>query len=436
MRNIKASKLLLPLLSLSLLASCTGNTEVSSSSSSIWTGTGLAGALEYARSHSVGVEGKVYTVYDTYTSEDYDVAAYDLHNIFDEKVISSKLVYHYEIEDESFEETSSATYFEKDDGYTYRRGITLKNEVVDEAVTNSSGDKLKFSEHFASPLKSLEYSNFVKLNDEFLLKPQYSTDFALSLTQQSISATKVLFSIKDGKFSKITITTSASSTMVSGVYTSYRFELNFNWDEKGEVPNITPFEHKDEHDTLESALYNLDRKLSKASSYKAAITEYTTEGNGASNFYFVDNVCYYDGSDSYGNTYGARKIGSYYYEYVVKTASDGTYTVTTYDEDAISEEEILPQWRAFAVEFFDLKEGTNTYVSKDGIAQNIVSYIVPFVEADYYASYVTEIRINLSAKGEFSSVEIDFSDYVNSLSGTTNITYEGFGETELPIEIN
>lgn len=140
--------------------------------------------------------------------------------------------------------------------------------------------------------------------------------------------------------------------------------------------------------------------------------------------------------DSYGNTYGARKIGSYYYEYVVKPTSNGSYTITTYDEDAISEEKILPQWTIFAPEFFDLKEGTNTYVSKDGIAQNIVGYIIPFVEADYYESYVTEIRITLSSNGSFSFAEIDFSDYMNSLSGTTTITYEGFGDTQLPIELD
>ena len=425
--------LLLPVIGSSFLIGCANKTPTDSSEEV--TGSGLSGALEYARNHSVGVEGKVYTIYDG-TDEKVDIASFDLHNIFDETIISSEIVYHYDMGSDSFDETKAVTYFAKDDGYTYRRGLTVQNEVIDEEVLNSKGEKIKFADSFSSPLKSLEYSHFVKLGDDFLLKPQYSKAFAMTLTQQTISAKKVLFTIENGKFSTITISCDSTSGVVAGLYSSYRFELNFIWDEKGEIPDIKAFEHKDEHDALELALHNLKRTLKNADSYTALSSLSTTSGKGATHYYVTDGAVYNDAADSYGNTYGARKIGQYYMEYVCKFASDGTYTITTYDEDSISEDELLGDWEGFAPEFFDKKEGSNTFVSKEGIAQNIVSFIVPYLEKDYYVIFANEIRINLNNRDAFQSVEIDFNDYQNGISGTTTITYENIGETTLPIELD
>lgn len=161
----KSLLVLVPLLSI-LLVGCDRNNSNSgsvqpsisvppstsnSTSTNVSTGNSLAEALAHSREHYFGVKGQVITTYNN-GSEQVDIESYDLHNIFNEKIVTNNLVYHYEIDEETFDDPYSYTYFAKDDGYTYQRELTLKNEVKDIPVSNRTSDKVKFDEYFASTI--------------------------------------------------------------------------------------------------------------------------------------------------------------------------------------------------------------------------------------------------------------------------------------------
>lgn len=153
----KSLLVLLPLLSILLVGCDRNNSNSVSAQPSISvppssTGNSLAEALAHSREHYFGVKGQVITTYNNGT-EQVDIESYDLHNIFNEKIVTNNLVYHYEIDEETFDDPYSYTYFAKDDGYTYQRELTLKNEVKDIPVSNRTNDKVKFDEYFASPLR-------------------------------------------------------------------------------------------------------------------------------------------------------------------------------------------------------------------------------------------------------------------------------------------
>ena len=409
--NKITSFLALSFASVTLLASCGGGDASSSGR-----GTGLADALAFARENSFGITGTAYTAFDALTSEKggEEFASYELHNVFSEGILSSEVVYHYDIGDgHPFDDTVSATYFAKEDGLTYRRGLTVQNQVMDDVVKSSStGKSLVFKEHFDSPMKTLKYSDFVSLNGQFLLKPQVAKTFALSLTQQSISAQKVLFDLKDGKLSDVTIFTSSASTSIGGVYSSQRLELHFNWGEVGKIPDIKPYAHESVHDTLELGLYNLGRQL-KSKNYTVTTDLETQEGKAVGHYYATPECVYSDATDGV-NSYGEQKV-------------------TIYDENPISESDLFPSFSSFAPELFVSEDGKK-FTCRPGIEKNVILLFVPYTEASYYASFVSELRFNLDAKGAFMNAEIDYYDYQNMVQGTATLTYGSFDETVVPVD--
>ena len=428
--NKTTSFLALSFASVTLLASCGGGDASSSGR-----GTGLADALAFARENSFGITGTAYTAFDALTSEKggEEFASYELHNVFSEGILSSEVVYHYDIGDgHPFDDTVSATYFAKEDGLTYRRGLTVQNQVMDDVVKSSStGKSLVFKEHFDSPMKTLKYSDFVSLNGQFLLKPQVAKTFALSLTQQSISAQKVLFDLKDGKLSDVTIFTSSASTSIGGVYSSQRLELHFNWGEVGKIPDIKPYAHESVHDTLELGLYNLGRQL-KSKNYTVTTDLETQEGKAVGHYYATPECVYSDATDGV-SSYGATKVGTGFYEFSVTTNSSGEQKVTIYDENPISESDLFPSFSSFAPELFVSEDGKK-FTCRPGIEKNVILLFVPYTEASYYASFVSELRFNLDAKGAFMNAEIDYYDYQNMVQGTATLTYGSFDETVVPVD--
>ena len=147
---MKKCILLIPLLTICLLSGCDNN------NTSYEMPNTLTNALNYSRNHSFSVLGSAYLVYQN-EDIDYDLSSFDINNVFDNGILSSKLVYHYQLDEgDIFNDEYNATYFAKDDGFTYRRELTLNNTVVDNPVYGKSGDKIKFEENFSSPFKSLK----------------------------------------------------------------------------------------------------------------------------------------------------------------------------------------------------------------------------------------------------------------------------------------
>ncbi len=406
-----------------------------STSTSVSTGNSLVEALAHSREHYFGVEGQVITTYNN-GSEQVDIESYDLHNIFNEKVVTNNLVYHYEIDDETFDDPYSYTYFAKDDGYTYQRELTLKNEVKDVPVSNRSSDKVKFDEYFVSPFKSLAYSDLVKLNGQYLIKPKISTTFATSLVLQNVTATKVLLSVKDNKFDKVTIYTSSASTIVSGVSSSYRFELTFNWDEETSIPEITPFdENVDGLDVLEDALTNISYSLNLNKNFTAKTTLEESAGTSVGYYYATEDAVYSSAVDSNKYSYGFKKEGGYFYEFKVETSSSGEQKVTVYDDDSVDEDLLYPNYLGFSTALFEVSDDKKTFTVHEGFESAIISLIAPYTEASYYAQYITLLEIKLNASNKFESLNFEYYDSINNIRGKATVTYENIGETELPIQL-
>ena len=442
----KSLLVLVPLLSI-LLVGCDRNnsnsvsvqpsisvpSSTSNSTSTVSTGNSLAEALAHSREHYFGVKGQVITTYNNGT-EQVDIESYDLHNIFNEKIVTNNLVYHYEIDEETFDDPYSYTYFAKDDGYTYQRELTLKNEVKDIPVSNRTSDKVKFDEYFASPFNSLTYSDLVKLNDQYLIKPKISTTFATSLVLQNVTATKVLLSVKDNKFDKVTIYTSSSSTIVSGVSSSYRFELTFNWDEETSIPEITPFdENVDGLDVLEDALTNISYSLNLNKNFTAKTALEESAGTSVGYYYATKDAIYSSAVDSSNNSYGFKKEGSYFYEFKVATSSSGEQKITVYDDDSVDED--LLNYLGFSTALFEVSNDKKTFTAHEGFESAIISLIAPYTEASYYAQYITLLEIKLNASNKFESLNFEYYDSINNIRGKATITYQNIGDTELPIQL-
>lgn len=445
----KSLLVLVPLLSI-LLVGCDRNNSNSgsvqpsisvppstsnSTSTNVSTGNSLAEALAHSREHYFGVKGQVITTYNN-GSEQVDIESYDLHNIFNEKIVTNNLVYHYEIDEETFDDPYSYTYFAKDDGYTYQRELTLKNEVKDIPVSNRTSDKVKFDEYFASPFKSLTYSDLVKLDDQYLIKPKISTTFATSLVLKDVTATKVLLSVKDNKFDKVTIYTSSSSTIVSGVSSSYRFELTFNWDEETSIPEITPFdENVDGLDVLEDALTNISYSLNLNKNFTAKTTLEGSAGTSVGYYYATKDAVYSNAVDSSNSSYGVKKEGNYFYKFKVATSSSGEQKITVYDDDSIDENLLYPNYLGFSTALFEVSNDKKTFTAHEGFESAIISLIAPYTEARYYAQYITLLEIKLNAANKFESLNFEYYDSINNIRGKATITYENIGSTELPIQL-
>lgn len=406
-----------------------------STSTSVSTGNSLVEALAHSREHYFGVKGQVITTYNN-GSEQVDIESYDLHNIFNEKVVTNNLVYHYEIDDETFDDPYSYTYFAKDDGYAYQRELSLKNKVEDVPVSNRSSDKVKFDEYFASPFKSLAYSDLVKLNGQYLIKPKISTTFATSLVLKNVTATKVLLSVKDNKFDKVTIYTSSTSTIVSGVSSSYRFELTFNWDEETSIPEITPFdENVDGLDVLEDALTNISYSLNLSKNFTAKTMREEAAGTSVGYYYATEDAVYSNAVDSGNNSYGFKKEGGYFYEFKVETSSSGEQKVTVYDDDSVDEDLLYPDYLGFSTALFEVSDDKKTFTVHEGFESAIISLIAPYTEASYYAQYITLLEIKLNASNKFESLNFEYYDSINNIRGKATVTYENIGDTELPIQL-
>lgn len=158
----------------------------------------------------------------------------------------------------------------------------------------------------------------------------------------------------------------------------------------------------------------------------------TQEGKAVGHYYATPECVYSDATDGV-SSYGATKVGTGFYEFSVTTNSSGEQKVTIYDENPISESDLFPSFSSFAPELFVSEDGKK-FTCRPGIEKNVILLFVPYTEASYYASFVSELRFNLDAKGAFMNAEIDYYDYQNMVQGTATLTYGSFDETVVPVD--
>lgn len=392
-----------------------------------------ASALAYAKEHPFKLSGEAYSIYSTPTDETYEIKAFDIENVLDEKIVNSKITYHYEIsEGNSFDQIEEKTYFAKDDGFAYERGLTLKNEVVDSPLYDSNDQQIVFKDYFASPFKDLAYIDFIELNDFLLVDPSKAKSFALALTKLNLNYSKVELTYAKSRFDKVRIYTSSYSSIIAGMSSSYRFDLTFKWGEKGSMPEVKPYKHEDYHDTLETALFKLNRNISNHN-FTATSTVVNKGQTSIGHFYATEEAVFSDVSDSSGNRYGYKKEGTSFYEFV----ADKDNKIKIYDEDPIDSSYIYPRYSTsiFAPEMFYFDNKNNDYVAHEEALSSLVALLAPITEANYYQKYAEELSIKLDNNNEFEALNIYYYDYDNNISATVTVTYDNFGSTELPITV-
>lgn len=398
-------------------------------------GTGLTGALKYAKNRNVGLNGTVYSVAETYgtAKESEEFLSHTLHNIFNDGILESNFTYYYEINEKVYEDSYGATYFRKSDGNTYLRALSVQNTVVDNLIKTSSGEAINFDKNFQTPFNDLSYTDFIEYNGDYILKPAKRSTFGISLTQQRMSVTKAQFEIKNNKFSKITIITESGSSLISGMTTHYKYEINLNWNEKTSIPKIKVHPVIKGQEDLESALFSLNRALSNKN-FTATSKINNDSTTSGSIFYATSDAVYCSSEDSYGKTYGARKVLNSYYDFAVST-KDGKQVVTTYDDEAVKESEIYPNYKGFSPQMFEVSEDKLTFTAYEGAEAGIISLIAPYTQASYYSNYINHLEIRLNKSKNFSSLYFEYYDTDNNLRGKVELTYSDIGSTELPIDL-
>ena len=416
------------------LSACGESDDTSSSAPASYYGTGLAGALAHSKANTFKVSGEAITIYDG-EPEKEDNLFYTISNTFSDGILSSVLTYRYHLEDEETVEVPfEVTYFAKEDGFTYQRGLTLQNTVVDEMVKTSSGGGILFEENFASPFKELSYTDFVSLTGGgYLLKPDARSSFARSLTQQNLYVKKVVFDVEKDRFSSIDIYTDSQSSSIGSIYSSLHLKLTLSWGEVASIPDVKPYTKTANHEKLDNAFYALYRSLGKKN-FTAVTNMVNSAGAAMGLTYYTKEAVYSDSTDSSGLSHGYKKSGSSYYEFTLKQSESGENTFNFYDEDPIKESQIFPDFRSFSSALFESNDAGTVFELHSEFGAGVVSRIAPALQKDYYATYFASLTIRLDAKGVFSSMEIGYYDYYNTITGTATVTFQDIDATILPFE--
>ncbi len=416
------------LVSVFVIASCENGAEPTSSELPSQT-FNYNNALQYVKNHTFSLEGDVNMVFDEY-GDTIGTKSNHVKSAFNESIVSFSNSYYYEISDDETISMDSTGYtvFEKEDGKAYVRTITMQNKVKDVVYTDDNEQPIIFKDYFYNPFKDLKFSDFTRSGNNVLLKTTKRDTLASKLFPQAdmiyfSSGDTLSFTVKDDKFDTLTFDVSAGFLDFS---VSYRYTLQFTYDVELEIPNITPYPHRDEHDDLKEALDKLQDSIRDLN--------YTTfvslDGVSSFNIYETYNTIYTSAVDETGYTYGLveENDGMYYFNY------DGEKVTIDHSENYGEREYYEPSFLNFAPEFFTLYDDGKYYV-EDAFVASVALLIAPFnLQYSFYNNAYT-IAITLD-NGEISTIEVSFFDMNYFSSGTYTLEYGAFGTTHLPFSYN
>lgn len=428
---MKAKNLLFVfLLGMTFLSSCNQKDTATSSSSLSTEKYSLNDALKKAQNSAITIYGDIYTVFDEYDGE---VKTNYIEMAFDEGIISAQLSYYYD--DTTIIEEEPAIYFEKSDGKTYYRTITLDNEVKDMEYRVNEQSVI-FEENFFNPFTILKFSDFIEGSNrnEYILKPSIATDFALSVLHLSVVPQTIYLQVNQNRFESIIIKTQTGLGSL-GLSSSERYELYIDYDIPLQIPELSPYKHESQHDLLSDALLDLHQQLSQKN-YTAHILMTDLDGietYSSSNYYVTAEAIYHDSIDSNGMSYGIVQQNDGLHEFV--TYINEEKQVVEILPDVLSKDRafVEPNFLGFASEIFDI-EG-NTYYAKTNYLENLVMLLFPYTIRDYLAYYSFELAIELDENHSFKQMIVSYSDTSYMQSGMVIITYDHIGTTTLPVQI-
>lgn len=383
-------------------------------------------ALNHIKFSSFSADGDVYQVFSEF--DDSEIKLQHLTSSFKDGIYSLKTDYIYE--EFGFSETYVDTYYKGENGYAYTKELGIDNKVKEYPLTDNLGNYINFDDNYKNPFSNLRYTDFIVDGNHLVLKPKAQEKFLKHLLQWDSQATKTVFSIENDMFSAVEITTNSTSSSI-GFASSYVFKMQFLYDINLSIPNIEPFQTKEEHLALKNALVKLADQM-KDNNY-TVVSDVIFTGSAASrlNYYVTNDAIYSDAQDENGYSYGAKKEENSMHEFYY----DKTSLNVNYLDSFLPFEDFYLDYSTFAAELFDYDQIEKVYYLKDSYLRKIIRFITPYTESLYYSNYGYSLSVSLDAEGNFNNLHIQYSDSENMLNGESIITIEKIDSTALPSNI-
>lgn len=363
----------------------------------------------------------------------------------------------YDWEDQVIEDY---TYFEDEDGYTYKENLNYKNEIERDYTINQSQNSFEYN-GFYNFFSILNKADFEKENDSCYYLDQYkagiiSNNLLYSLNSGFATSVKeAYFDIENNVFSKFTINMEDYLYLDSSS-TSYLYKV--------ENSAVFTFEDIGTY-TIDSAKkYDAKNYTSLQNGLNAVGKNYTmhvkinslNQGTSTNTISYEDY--YFTGDKIYVHTYTDETKSSPDYTsdyYLASEENGGTLYSYTYDETTSSfiknpttsfpslyqglftYEDYLPNVSEVSADLFKYDDTSKSYKGEDNAISALTDcfYLkkVPFKKSA--ANSFTDIEIKLDNES-ISSVTLPFSytDFMEGeiVTGSYEITYSSIGTTEIP----
>lgn len=408
-------------------------------------------ALEAAKG-TVNFSGKMNSI-------DIDEGESDAEGTFDITITDAFFEWEKTYEDYSGASINYKYALEKDsDGYMYYKKLTLMNQVVDQKFINPGSKKeMLYDDYCYNPINELELDDFEIIDGRYFLKEGRASAFngMMSLCSTTMfhyyecEVSSASFVIQNGVFKSVKLTTKPQS---NGYYnpTDFVYDANFDILFPGEVEltPVTAKKHRDEHDTLQSALNSLQEKIATKNytinvddtedggSFHSAYKVYATDKGFLSSFRPLIYP-YVEGFDEMSDgTY--RKYYLYIYDSknvqtgaIEHTKGDKVLVNETSSNYAVARDELDLNFKAFAPEFF-LKTGSTFSTTNVDVVEQIALLTAPFTESrDGYLT-PSKVFFNLDSNNQITSWGFKMFDYYSGYADTLTYTISDVGETSLP----
>lgn len=415
--------------------------------------TALSNALTKAQT-SVNFSGSLTSIYVD-DGESFDEGTIDV------TVTDSFFEYGKTYNDYSGIEINYDYTFVKDsEGYVSYEYLTVLNTVSTKEfmVPNNSDEEdaeddvaINYDEYCANPFAELKAKDFELIEGRYYLSSDKLTYFQgftslLSLNKYHIylcDISSVSLELSGEKFTNVIITTAPEGDQLLA-NNSFFFDISLDLLFPGEISKteVKVKDHRDEHDTLKTALTNLQSKINGQN-----YTIHTTDEESSGDYYGEwDNYATSEGFysdfraliDNYKYYYKKEDDGTYArYKHIVTGDNAGQITIypTKYSNvGVLSRSDLEPNFLGFAPEFF-IKSSDNSFTTTNpSVVNEIYLLTAPFIDK-YYSYYIAnKVFFNLDENNEITSWGMIGYDEYSGYTDTYTYTLKDIGTTVLPLD--
>ncbi len=460
--------LLITIASLTTLASCDNSTSSSSISSSSFSdvieqniydfskGFLMKGNISQTRYVAIGTDSNGDYIF---SSDASDTNSYKTNIGFENKTRNGYTKYstqEYDFEDQVIE---NYTYFEDENGYTYKESLNCKNEIERDYTINQSKNSFTYN-GFYNFFSILNREDFEKEND---------TTYYINIDKASIISNNLLYSLNSGFSTNVK---EAYFNLTNGVFTSFTIEMNdylyldsstyylykvenkavFSLEQAGTytIDSAKKYDSKG-YTTLQNSLSSIGNNFTMHVEIKANNQVDSSSSTSYEDFYFTGDKIYvhtYDNLDSkdvdktkdfYLSTQEDGKLYSYSYD---ETSSSFIKQATTnfpsLYQGLFTYNDYLPNIKDVSADLFKYDDQSKTYKGEDNAISALTDcfYLkkVPFKKSAANSFYDIEISLD-NDKISLVTLPYSYTDFMEGslVTGTYKISYSNIGSTSLPL---